>query len=183
MGGSSFDLIAQEMLKQQHRMEELIEENRELQRQLAELRAGRDVFVEINGQQIALNLLIEEAASAIPAESLPQAVTQETNIEEVITPSVIDAPTVVTTALTEPPTDPRIPTLPKAVPVTSRKQEEEEKKKTPSTFLAEMMVDEFSAAMTSPMAVWTGPARQPEITDEEQKAALRKELMGSFLLE
>lgn len=180
MGGSSFELIAQEMLKQKHIMEKLIEENRELRRQLAELREGRGIFVEINGQRIALNLLMEEAAPAKPAESLPQAPSRATNTGQANTQVITDAPTVATPAQT-PPTDPRMPVFPETVPTTPRKGENE--KTTPSTFLEEVMVDEFSAAMTSPKAVWTGPAKQPEIADEDQKAALRKELMGSFLLE
>jgi hypothetical protein len=37
--------------------------------------------------------------------------------------------------------------------------------------------------MTNQAAVWTGPAKQPEVTDDDEKATLRKQLMGSFLLE
>lgn len=59
-----------------------------------------------------------------------------------------------------------------------------------SSFLEEVMLDEFAAAATSPMAVWTGPiapvSKKQETlasTEEEKKAALRRELMGSYLLE
>jgi len=52
-----------------------------------------------------------------------------------------------------------------------------------ATFLEEIMYDEFANQMTSPMSVWTGPVKKPETPDEAQKAALRRELMGSFLLE
>jgi hypothetical protein len=196
MSGSSFDAIAQAILKQHQVMEKLKEENRELQRQLAELRAGHGIFVEIGGQQIALSQLIEDAEvppTPSTENSLPEAV-PVIKTEPDIAPAVVAAPTAVPIAATESlqPTDPRTrtPNFPEAVPVTPARQEDEQKtpsasneQKTPSSFLEEMMIDEFSSAMTSPMAVWTGPAKQAEITDEEKKAALRKELMGSFLLE
>jgi hypothetical protein len=192
--GGSFDSIAQAILKQQRIMEELKEENRELRRQLAKFRAGHGIFVEIGGQRIALSQLMEEVeASPTPStENVPQVAEQVAKTE--IAPSIVDSPTVatITVATSEylQPTDPRTPKFPEAVAVTPGKRETEPKapaisneQKAPSTFLEEMMIDEFSLAMTSPMAVWTGPGKQPEITDEEKKAALRKELMGSFLLE
>ena len=55
-----------------------------------------------------------------------------------------------------------------------------------STFLEDMLIDAFAAATTSPMtpAVWQGAvSRNSAAIDEEEKAALRKELIGSFLLE
>ena len=55
-----------------------------------------------------------------------------------------------------------------------------------STFLEDMLMDEFAAAATTPMtaAVWQGAVtRQAATIDEDEKAALRKELIGSFLLE
>jgi hypothetical protein len=61
-----------------------------------------------------------------------------------------------------------------------------------STFLEEIMLDEFNNALTSPNAVWQDPTEkktakeQPkpqESIDEKQKEALRRELMGSYLLE
>ncbi|GHO91422.1 hypothetical protein KSF_014700 [Reticulibacter mediterranei] len=176
MNGASFDLIAHELLKQKYIMEKLLEENRELRRQIAQLRAGHGIFVEIGGQRIALNLLLEDAAPATPV-TRPAPAAQPAKAIAPITP----APQTEESADLSQPTDPRIPVIPKAAAAPPRKQENE--KKAPSTFLEEMMVDEFSAAMTSQTAVWTGPAKQPEITDDEEKAALRKQLMGSFLLE
>ena len=41
IGETNFELIAQEILKQQRLMQELEAENQELRRQLADLRAGR----------------------------------------------------------------------------------------------------------------------------------------------
>jgi hypothetical protein len=187
MGGSSFDFIAQAILQQQRIMKELQEENRQLRRQLAELRAGHGIFVEIGGRQIALSQLIEDASHMQSAENrgnIAPVVAQETQQQPEIAVPVVASPTAATTEQLQP-TDPRTPAFPEALPVTPTMQKNEQQAPTPapSNFLEEMMVDEFSAAMTSQMAVWTGPVKQPEITDEEKKAALRKELMGSFLLE
>lgn len=198
MSGSSFDAIAQAILQQQQVMEKLKEENRELQRQLAELRAGHGIFVEIGGQQIALSQLLEDAeVPSMPStEIVPPPVTPVAKAELDRVPSLADSPTALPIAATEQlqPTDPRTrtqtPKFPETVSVTPARREDEQKalstsneQKAPASFLEEMMIDEFSSAMTSPIAVWTGPAKQAEITDEDKKAALRKELMGSFLLE
>lgn len=175
MNGASFDLIAHELLKQKYVMEKLLEENRELRRQIAQLRAGHGIFVEIGGQRIALNLLLEDAAPATRPAPAAEPAPAKT-----IAPATPAHQKEESADLSQP-TDPRIPVVPKAAAASPRKQENE--KKAPSTFLEEMMVDEFSTAMTNQTAVWTGPAKQPEITDDEEKAALRKQLMGSFLLE
>src|SRR5947209_19882829 len=52
-----------------------------------------------------------------------------------------------------------------------------------STFLEEAMVYEFSAASTQQMGVWSGHITNHPTLDEDEKATLRRELMGSFLLE
>jgi hypothetical protein len=61
-----------------------------------------------------------------------------------------------------------------------------------STFLEEIMIDEFANALTSPNAVWQDPTEKKQSTpqrkpenpiNEKQKEALRRELMNSFLLE
>ena len=54
MSGSSFELIMQEVLNQKQHLEELIEENQDLKRQLADLRGGRGIFLDICGKQFAL---------------------------------------------------------------------------------------------------------------------------------
>ena len=54
MDGNYFDHIAQEILKQKQLMDQLVAENRELRQQLAELRAGRGIFVDIAGSRFAL---------------------------------------------------------------------------------------------------------------------------------
>jgi cell division protein FtsB len=54
MDGNYFDQIAQEIIKQKQLMDQLEAENRELRQRLADLRAGRGIFVEIAGSRFAL---------------------------------------------------------------------------------------------------------------------------------
>ena len=54
MDRNYFEQIAQEILKQKQLMEQLEAENRELCQRLADLRAGRGIFVEIAGSRFAL---------------------------------------------------------------------------------------------------------------------------------
>jgi hypothetical protein len=49
--------------------------------------------------------------------------------------------------------------------------------------LEEMLLEEFTSAAGNQMSVWSGPVTRPAEIDETEKAALRRELMGSFLLE
>ena len=54
MDGNYFDQIAHEIIKQKQRMDQLETENRELRQRLADLRAGRGIFVDIAGSRFAL---------------------------------------------------------------------------------------------------------------------------------
>lgn len=54
MDGNYFDQIAQELVKHKRLMDQLEAENRELRQHLADLRAGRGIFVEIAGSRFAL---------------------------------------------------------------------------------------------------------------------------------
>ena len=54
MDGNYFDRIAQEIVKQKQLMDQLEAENRELRQRLADLRAGRGIFVDIVGSRFAL---------------------------------------------------------------------------------------------------------------------------------
>src|SRR5260370_39218843 len=47
MNGNQFEQIAHEVVKLKHLMDQLEAENRELRQQLADLRAGRGIFVDI----------------------------------------------------------------------------------------------------------------------------------------
>ncbi len=62
--GSNFELIMQEVLKQKQLLEDLQTENVELHGQLAELRQGRGIFVDILGNRFPL---VEETVSVSPS--------------------------------------------------------------------------------------------------------------------
>jgi hypothetical protein len=183
---SGFELIAQELVKQQQHMQMLDAENRELRRQLADLRAGYGIFIEIAGQRFPLagEILPPQSAAISTEEDLPMPRTTA-SLQEI---PVVNAHEAIDT-LDEEEEEP-IPVVESVsaeatpVEIASSLEEEESGQETP-TFLEEIMLDEFAAAATSPIAVWNGPInkQESEPIDEEQKAALRRELMGSFLLE
>lgn len=55
MESHPFDLIVQAVLRQQQLMEQLEEENWQLRRQLADLRDGRGIYVDIDGKRFWLS--------------------------------------------------------------------------------------------------------------------------------
>lgn len=211
MGGSSFDtiahsfeLLAQEVQKQQQLMEQLEEENQELRRQLTGLREGRGIFLMIEGTRFPLiGDSIPSIPRAVPAPAITQQLPDLIEIQEEQEPrpeefDIADAPT---TAIAESdinplPSIPETPVVASIVPFPNTEDdmevvfEEEEQvaqigAPTPN-FLEEMLLDEFAEAATSPLAVWTPPATKQEqalSSDEEKKAVLRKELAGSYMLE
>jgi hypothetical protein len=170
MSSNSFDLITQELLKQQQIMKILQAENRELRQQLTDLRNGRGIFIEIHGKRFALNASFISEDSGIQSSS---SVTQE------VSPVVAEE---VTTAiskvfLTE--------TAKNASPSQNNKQPEI---RSSTTFLEEAMISEFASAMDSPLTLLQDPPNQQkrykqEKREEEQMAVLRRDLMGSYLLD
>jgi hypothetical protein len=192
MGGSSFDLLMQEVLNQKLHLDELVEENQILQRQLADLRAGRGILLEIGGQQFTLNEIV---AAAAPGEV--ESPVQEPVYEMAISTPFDEATTgggggSDTTLLpqSEQPPDGEVAAL-----SGNPSPESEEQVAAHTSFLEDLLVDEFASAATSPMLAWKDPAASGEgsdgespggekaVIDEEAKAALRRELIGSFLLE
>jgi len=184
MSNNSFELIMQEVLNQKQHLEELIEENQDLKRQLADLRGGRGIFLDICGKQFALMSEPPVTSSQVvsPLQDSPA------SYQETVSMALSEAPmrTIPETPL------PSYDEFEQAANYLDQEVEEVSEEEvlqtmTPSsTFLEDMLIDEFAAATTSPMtaAVWQGAAtRKAEAIDEEEKAALRKELIGSFLLE
>ena len=169
--GNGFELIMQEVLSQQKFMEELEAENRELRRQIAELREGHGIFVEIQGTRFSLNTepIVASAESALTQELVPTVEQQPTSTIEIPTTPIPEA------------------SLPEAsLPETEVTQEEMPEEGTllpSSSFLEEMLLDEFSSVATSPMAVWSGSAKKSSSANVEDQATLRRELVDSFLLE
>jgi hypothetical protein len=180
MNSESFDLITQELIKQQQAMEVLQAENRELRQQLTDLRTGRGVFIEINGKRFALN------ASFISQTSIQVSGVQSSpSVPQEASPSIADKPTMA---------NPKVlsaETARKASPSQNNKQTETSS----STFLEEAMISEFTSAMASPLTLLQDPINQQEEqkqkknqskqkkSGDEQQAVLRHDLMGSYLLD
>ena len=185
MAGSSFEQLMEEVLNQKRYMEELLAENYGLRRQLAGLRDGRGIFLEIQGQRFSL---VGETAADYPLVVPEQ---QETIVAELATTMMpISAELATTiTPISEAAIGSGIP-LETPTPCTDEFEQlpyalnQEEGLAKSSSILESLLVDEFAAAATSPMAVWKGSKTRKLVPiDEEEKAALRKQLVGSFLLE
>lgn len=177
MGGSSFELIMQEVLGQKQYMDDLIAENRELRKQLANLRAGQGIFVEICGQYFALDgaqlaaspqlvtpTLQDSSISFQPTTEMPVSVPAMNVIPETPVPGTDEAEAI-------------------EYFLDQTLQEEADAQPT-STFLEDMLIEEFASASTTPMEVRrSSQTRKLQAIDEDEHAELRKELIGSFLLE
>lgn len=164
--GSNFDLIMQELMKQKQILEELEAENLDLRRQLADLRAGHGIVVEILGKEFSL---IEEPIVASDTASIPgagpamdQSGTSTTDEATTPIPEILSSH-----SNTESEEEPSSPTPPAVSP----------------TFLEEMLLEELASASTSQMDAWTNSSSRSTWDEEEEKAALRRQLSGSFLLE
>lgn len=205
MSDSSFEYILQELQNQKLRMDDLQAENTELRRQLTDLRNGQGIFVEILGLRIPLAGTI--TATTSPFEELVQANAERQ--ESYVAPwaaeveEALEAPTMQMLPVTVEQSFPVMKDIP-AIPETPRPDEEiapiEEqatKEYLPafaSSFLDEDFEEDFASAATSQIAVWNGPSGTPGTSgapttpptkpiNEDEKATLRRELIGSFLLE
>lgn len=187
MAGSSFEQLMEEVLNQKRYMEELLAENYELRRQLAGLRDGRGIFLEIKGQRFSLvgetaadyTLVEPEQQETIVAEQVTTIMPISTEQATVIMP--VSEAAIGTGILPETP----VPSTDEfeQLPYSLNEEQEEVLAKS-SSILESLLDDEFATAATSPMAVWQGSkTRKLTAIDEEEKAALRKQLVGSFLLE
>ena len=155
--GTSFEQIAQEILRQKRIMEQMEEENRELRSQLADLREGRGIFFDICGTRFSLTG--EYLSSSSETDSMEVPVPQSDGVEHA------EESTLSTLS----------PMM--AIPETPR----------PNTgFFAddeEVMSEERGTDATSPMVAWSEEQHRRESINEEEKAELRRQLIGSFLLE
>lgn len=238
MGGSSFDVIVQEIMKQQRIMEHLEEENCELRRQLADLRDGRGIFLDIHGKRYALigdtivpgnnDTALVSLQHVGEQEQEEQPAIQEQPTMQIALYDTADAPTEAMSELTDSKVVDALPPPEQDAELDERAEEAEvevftvddvmdrhfedtvdkpthsdretpipisqftgEDGMIPPPFLEELMIDEFTATASNPKAVWTPPqlnsprkqTKKLEMDDEEAKAALRRELIGSFLLE
>ncbi len=187
MSGSSFDLIAQELFRQKNMMDQMENENRELRHQLADLRAGRGFSIEIDGQRFSLPGDAMLPAHATPLASQPVQIEPEVEAQQepVVAEQskasrqtrqlAMDAPEVQPTTI---------------LPIYAEEETVQADQVSPvvsPTFLEEVMIDEFTIAATSPLAVWSAPQPEqetkPETPEDEELAILRRQLIGSYLLE
>jgi hypothetical protein len=169
MSSESFDLITQELLKHQQTMESLQAENQELRQQLTDLRTGRGIFIEINGQRFALNTAFVAQASRVEASTSVQ--------QQAI--SIADEPI---TAISQ------VVLTQTAKSALSTQNNQQAQTSSSSTFLEEAMISEFASALASPLTLLQDPikpqeAPKQEKSEEEQKEVLRRDLMGSYLLD
>lgn len=189
--GNNFEAIVDEVLKQKQVLEQLLEENKALQQELAALRAGKDLYVEILGHRIPLILTNQESSAeteaALKEDTLPTAiVTPADQRKEEIALQETTAIPDMRARDTETAESEQAFVIEEVsengVPITVSSS---------STFLEDELIDEFSNAATRQMGVWTANSASPNPISnvpapslgEEEKAALRRELMGSFLLE
>ena len=149
MNSKSFDLITQELAKHQQAMEILQAENRELRQQLTDLRTGRGVFIEINGQRFALNASFMSQVSSVQS---PSAVQQEAS------PSIVDKPTTAISKLSSV----------EAAKSVSPSQNSKQAETSSSTFLEEAMISEFASALASPVTALQDPTKQREEQKQRQ---------------
>src|SRR5437773_6371398 len=190
MATHNFGQIAQALLKQKQLMDNLEAENRELREQIADLRSGRGIFIEIDGIRFALrddsSPVQTTSASSVPASTSPSASTIETSTPSAPphTQQIVEAPTEAIPEIMSQPPELNV----KDGVAPSNNDKGNKPTSGESTFLEEIMLDEFNNALTSPNAVWQVPTEkktskeQPkpqEPIDEKQKEALRRELMGS----
>lgn len=136
-----FEQIMSAVLEQKQAWEMLQADNRELRQQLADLRAGRGVFLEILGQHFALG---SELVDVIPEQVTMAQPQQQSRRTSKSARSVAAQPT-------------------QAMPQ--------------SGVLEELLLDELSTAMKKQGSLPKAPL------NEVQKAELRRDLAGSFLLE
>ena len=230
---SSFDDIVEALVQQKHMLEEMEAENASLRQQLADLRAGHGIFIDILGTRIPLAVTTEAQAIDVVSEKHTPAIDaiEETAPVPAVAPRVEqeDAWLLETSAIKLPQPDPALqettmvpaassdPTLQPTASIANEDLQAAEQAETsaasdfviedvpenegespvpagsPSSFLEDALVAEFATASTRPVGNWSGPitnnpipngpiTNNPDL-DEEAKAALRRELMGSYILE
>jgi hypothetical protein len=178
---NGFELILDEVIKQKQVLEELEAENEALRQQLADLLAGKGISVDIQGHRYMLNFEDHISSTNVVSASatnneIAEAPAPDTQISQPVEP-VSDGSVAI---LNETPT-PRDTSDDFLL-------EEFSGNGTPfpataSSFLEEALLEEFANAATHQMHVWNGPITNHPTLDEKEKASLRRELMGSFLLE
>ncbi len=187
MGGSTFDLIAQELLRQKQVMEQMENENQELRRQITGLREGRGIVVEIDGQRFSLYSEELDSVQTPTIEAIPAAKASRVTIELESQAEPVATQHDIAQDQTEELVM-NIPETPRPTVDFFANEDEAVEQNTGPTFLEEVMIDEFTSAATSPLSVWSTSNKQeqekkPDAAVDEELATLRRQLIGSYLLE
>jgi hypothetical protein len=228
---SNFDAILEALIRQKQVLEELQAEHESLRQQLADLRAGHGVVIEILGNRIPLTGTPDAWLNDVVSDGNAPVftATEETASVPAVPPADQDASLQETSSIELPEPDPAMQetTLvvatvsdPARQPTASISSEELQaaEQGTPSpdsdfviedvsenengvavpagsssSFLQDALLAEFASASTRQVGNWSGPITNSPISngpitnnpdlDEEAKAALRRELMGSYILE
>ncbi len=159
MGTNYFEQLGREILHQKRLMDKLEEENRELRRQIAELKEGRGIFIKIGDQRIALLANGEPAT----AENLPPQAQLSDNATQLPAKG----------QQAETPAPGETAQQPLSVETTKAKE---------VPFLEEVMLDEFASALTNPVPTPTETRKAPKNAYEERRR-LQQDLQGSYILE
>jgi hypothetical protein len=175
MSDGSFEFILRALRNQKQRLEELQAENSELHQQLTDLRNGHGIFVEILGTRFAL------------VETQPGALYASTMIQVQDAPTMQIAQTITAPTLLSMPETPRtLEPVEESSALQDQVTEEISQSLSPApSFLEEVDEDDFLRSVTSPIAIWSGTETNPrqKPVEEDENAALRRQLIGSFLLE
>ena len=193
MGGSNFDQIAQAVLQQQILMQDLQQQNNQLRQQLHDLRSGRGIFVLISGTRFSLAEITSNQDATPPVDA------EASTITTTPTPSPAQEEQTITTASTAiiAPVDTDTPmqeetmSVPAAELSPSTTSSETGEDSAQPSFLEDLMLSEFTSAMTSPLHGQTNPSttdtESPDSSDEhneaKQQADLRRALIGSYVLD
>jgi hypothetical protein len=185
MGGTLFDQLLREIFRHKRLMEDLQEENRELRRQLTDLREAGGISLDICGKRFALREQSTPAPAQVIADPVP---TSSSTPDPLVSVSAGSAAQQLPASQETRAELAKIPTHPLPAPSRSASQplEVEEEEASIRTFLEELMRDAFAAGSTpspSPTATCSPPATKQQSTDKDETIALRRHLIGSFLLE
>ena len=223
--GSSFETILESILKQKQVLDDMQVENEALRQQLAELKAGRGIYVEVLGTRIPLaGAPVVQVVDVVSNYNPPIDPTSENTapVLAAVSTAETDAALQETTAIQSTDADQALllttasaarhadlssqqnTAFPGEVLQTAGREtpmpgvdfviEDVSENEVPlpvrgsSNFLEEAMLAEFSAASPHQVGNRSGPNTNGHITnnpdlDEDEKAALRRELMGSYILE
>ncbi|GAC1626448.1 MAG: hypothetical protein NVS4B7_16280 [Ktedonobacteraceae bacterium] len=194
MSDISFDLIAQELLRQKHSMEQMEQENYELRHQLSDLRAGSGIFIEISDRRFSLVSEFSDPLQVTSSEitiSTEDPESQQESMGATEQRAALENTEKFFMMVPETPRPPMNFLVDDEGEETQLEdqmtQTTQTTQTTSTTFLEEAMIDEFTSAGTGPSVVVPVLHQEQETKSEnateEEMAALRHQLIGSYLLE